>query len=658
VVGGRGGHGYGGDVMAMDDRVLAQLRELLKTCSADIVGVGGSRGTGFFVDDGLLLTCAHVIKGSPGDEVQVRPFGRSVRQGWIHDVRPGNDLDLALVDVAPGEGEDPQPAVALDDRLNDATKYYAVGYPKEGLLGATGLEEIPYQGHRKYGDHGTVDLLVLEAGGALIGSGLSGGPILSTETGAVAALVQYAQDTEKDSGGAAIPIERAAREFKEIQALILDPPVATRRWRDALGRQAWEALGKKWGWRRSHDIVLAGTRHAWKVRVDSEDGLSEQLTVRNLPDEVAEALFEWAQRRRPRRDEEVKLLGRLLAAAVFPDAIAAHIWRERQVDELRVRLRVEGDSDLFDIPWEFVTVQTQSGDKFSSSEKGLGLVRIAPHADPDSVDRRPAPGEAGVLAAVIQPTEWQSRMPRFTSPGKTVAWPKENVILSQLRDSVKSSSGFRFLSDNGEPLANPTKGRFEEALQMCRERGAPPEIVHYIGFGHVGSDGAKLAFSDDEGDVDWADVSDFLEMVADSGARVLVVEFALPPFDLELEPVSPRGFLPALANRLNAVVFTRFPVHPRQFKTFNTALYDELGNGHSIETAVQTARWRLYRTPSLDDVAAFGWFTLVTGPGADMRILPLREGLIEGGPKQPAAVQSAPVQAKPDDRYETFSREG
>jgi hypothetical protein len=467
-------------------------------------------------------------------------------------------------------------------------------------------------------------LLVLEAGGPLITSGLSGGALLSTETGAVVAIAQYAQDTDKDSGGAAIPIERAGREFDEVRRLVGDPPTATRRWRDTLGQPAWEALGKKWGWRRSHDVVLEGGRSAWQVWIDPDDADRQELTVRNLPDEVSEALFQWAQRRRPRREGEVKLLARLLAAAVFPDPVAARIWRDRQADELRVRLRIPGESELFDVPWEFVTVQSKPGEQYGTAEKGLALVRTAPHVTPAEVSTGPATGEAGVLAAVVQPAEWQARMPSFVYSGKTVSWPTEGGLIGSLHETVENVPGFRFLLKDDEPLADPTRWDFETALEQPTPDGVSLEIVHYIGFGHVENGEAQLAFSDSYGDVEWAPVSDFLRRVAASGARMLVVECALPRFDMELEPISPRAFLPALSNRLNAVVVTRFPVHPRQFQVFNTALYRELGHGRSVEAAVHMARWQLYRSPSLDDAAGFGWFTLITGPQADMRLLPAK----------------------------------
>jgi len=585
----------------------------------------------------------------------VRPFGAQNRTGEIRDIRPELNVDLALVEVEGDDGDEPQPAVVVHPQLDHDVVYVAAGYPKAEFGGKSGLEVIAYDGHRRLDADSTTDiLLVLEAGGAVIGSGLSGGALLNTMTGAVAAVVQWTKVPDEDSGGAGIPIQLAVKEFPEIEELITDPPTAARRWRDALGDNRWQALGHALQWRRSFDVVVCGTRGAWKVWVEPDDGTHEEITARNLPNEVSESLFQWAERRRPRRDDEVKMLGRLLGAAVLPEAVSARMRGDRLADELRVRLRVEGDSDLFDVPWEFVT---DAKERHIAAEEGLGLVRVAEHASLEKVDVLPAPGEVGVLGAAVQPPAWQERMPSFVYSGKSVDWPPEHKIVQRLQEMVDAASGFRFLTIDGAPLENPTLYQFGMALSRPPPAGVTLEVVHYIGFGHVENGVSKLGFSDEEGDVEWSPMSDVLAKVAASGARVLVVELALPRFDMELEPVSPRAFLPALDNRINAVVFTRFPVHPRQFQTFNDAFYRELGAGSAIEVAVHQARRQLKGTPSLSDAAGFGWFTLVTGPRADLALRPMHVEIPGEGPKQAIArPEGAAGEAAARDTRETFGR--
>lgn len=647
--------------MPLSADTLATLRELLKSCSAQVVGVDESRGTGFFVKDRLLLTCAHVANGSVGDAIKVKPFGRPERGGTIRDIRTEKTIDLALVDVDAVDGDEPsQPAVLLDRRVSDGVDYYAIGYPTDALGGPAGLEEIRYKGHsQRDSDTRAPTSLVLEAGGPLIVSGLSGGALLNTETGAVVAAVQYARDTTEDSGGGGIVIARAAEAFHEIRELLDEPPLGARRWRDTLGRENWKALGKAWAWRRSYDVVVSGNARGWQVGLASDADSRQEITVRdllNLPDDVSEALFSWAQLRRVRQEDEVRLLGRLLAAAVFPAHVGSMIWRDRAATEMRVRLHVDADSTLFDVPWEFVAVPTDDGEKHVAASRGMEFVRVAPHSSPGKVSTLAGAGEAGVLGVVMQPPDWQNRMPRFTQSGSITEWPKEQEIMRRLRESIAGANGFRFLPVEAAPLENPDWVTFINALEMERPSGVALEVVHYVGFGRLEGDREELAFSDGEGDADWFPVSEVCAKVAHSGARLFVVEFELPRADMQLLTIGPRAFLAALSNRVNALVLTRFPVHPRQFGIFNGALYRELGEGATIEAAVNQARREVSERKSLGDAAAFGWFTLVTGPQADTRLLPAQPPGVRGIKQESTPGEPQPAVAATDRPVETFVR--
>ena len=105
-------------------------------------------------------------------------------------------------------------------------------------------------------------------------------------------------------------------------------------------------------------------------------------------------------------------------------------------------------------PWEFVT---DAKDRHIATEEGLGLVRVAEHASPEKVDILPAPGEVGVLGAVVQPPAWQEKMPSFVYSGKSVDWPVEHKIVERLQEMVDRASGFRFLTTDGVP--SRTRGR-------------------------------------------------------------------------------------------------------------------------------------------------------------------------------------------------------
>jgi S1-C subfamily serine protease len=255
--------------MPLDAQRLGQVRELLPHCTARILTGGGKAyGSGFFIDDGLLLTCGHVVKGKQrDDEVEVAPFMRPSRPGKVSEIVEGQEeFDLALIEVEAHEDEDPFPAVALDKAMGDHIDYYAAGFPKNPIGGQVGFEEIVFRAHRsRVGE--TANMLLFEAGQAAVTRGLSGGPVMHSETGAVVALVQYSNNPTGDSGGGAIPITRAAQHFERVKrALDPDlPPVAAARWRDALGREYWEGLGKPWDAGRWIDLVIGGDSRCWKV---------------------------------------------------------------------------------------------------------------------------------------------------------------------------------------------------------------------------------------------------------------------------------------------------------------------------------------------------------------------------------------------------------
>jgi Trypsin-like peptidase domain len=584
--------------MPVSPQRLEELRELLKDCSAELVAENGARGSGFFVDECHVLTCAHVVKGKDA-QVKVKPYEREERGGTVVEFEGGVDVDLALVKVDRLPGEPPRPAVVLDDHLDDNVTYYAVGWPKGDILGAEGIEELRYNGHKK-GD----SLLILDAGQANVTEGLSGGAVLSSVTGAVVALVQYSKERDNNLGGGAIPVARAAECFDRIRSVVEKPPLVTRRWKAGLGLDGWNALKKPAGWHTAIDITVEGDRKSWSVRTD--DG--QAVPVPNLPGRVSDALFYWAQRRQIQAKDDVKLLGQLLAGAVFPAEVAAQLAGNQDADDLRVRLRV-ADEDLFDVPWEFVTLDSEN-DVHVAAAQNLRFVRVESHPDSEQVDLLPREqGDAGVLALAVQPETWQERMKKFGRLMET-RWPGPGAIAKQLRTAADPAKHLTL-----EVMENPRPAGVQQKLEETR-----PEVVHYVGFGRCEGE-AQLAFTDADGDVAWKSAAEVFDWVAKSGARVLVVQFLPPPLGERSEPVASRSFKGALAKRVNAVVLTRFPMLLGHLNSFNKVFYTELGEGRSIETAVQRARCDVHVNEYDNDAGAFGSFTLITGELAGMQLV-------------------------------------
>jgi hypothetical protein len=621
---------------------LEGIRKILPACCAHVRGTGGkAQGSGFFIDEELLLTCAHVVVGNEKDQVDVEPIGRPSRKGTILKVLGEKTVDLALVEVKRLDGEEPQDAAVIDGALDDNIDYYAVGFPVEPMAGSSaGYQEIAYKGNAHI-TGSTPALLILQAGGALVSPGMSGGAVLNARSGAVAAIVQYRQDRQIPSGGGAIPIARASELLPEVRECLDKPPVATKRWRDELGEDAWRALGKSWGWRDELNIRIEGTPSCWKIGVNGATPLS--LTGAGLPENVSEALFHWAQRRRVRRREDVRLLGRLLAAALFPDSVLARVKRGANNDQMLVRLWFEGESVLFDVPWEFASVEIGGKDRHLAVDPQMGLVRVGAHPNEDKVQIAAMADNGAVLGIVVQPEMWAPYMPKLLTSGPPEEWPSLKKLKEKLGEAI-DKAGKRVVESQEVPRLrallqeNPTAPEVKHALAT-----ASFDIVHYVGFGHVDHGTPSIAFVDDDGMLVWRDVNEVFGWVADADARLLVVELLLPSMVAELEPIPPRAFLSALSDRINAVVYTRLPVHPKLSNSFNNAFYYALGEGRSVEAAMQYARRALHDGQVAGDAASFGWFSLLTGPKADTQLLKTGVGVqaearssVPHGPSQPS----------------------
>lgn len=177
------------------------LRELLRELTVSVVVDGHPTGTAFFVDEGLLLTCEHVVDGR--DECEVVPLGREPRRAVVVE-RVGDAVDAALLAVEPHPDEPPQACVALDDVLRSGPHLLA-GFPRE--LGAeTGLEIIDTPAHPRDAVDGA-PLALQIAPDTVVTGGMSGGPVVDLQTGAVVGIVRVAHHHGGSFGGGAVPIE-------------------------------------------------------------------------------------------------------------------------------------------------------------------------------------------------------------------------------------------------------------------------------------------------------------------------------------------------------------------------------------------------------------------------------------------------------------------
>jgi len=593
-------------VAALTGDLVAGLVSRLEACTALIqTGDGRSNGAGFFVDASLLLTCAHVV--GPGDTVEVTPYMRPTRSGRVKELRKVAEGDVALVEVS-GHADDPGalPAALLDLHADEGD-YHAIGFPDDPVA-ERGLETIRYVGHPSKSPE-TGKLLTIKLEGKQVNYGMSGGAVLNDQTGAVVAIVQYSKGTETVLGGGAIPISFVAQAFPEIADRVKAPPAAAQGWRKAVPDAVWAELGRSWpSFAPTFDIRVDGDLSKWLVGLETEGEPLQAVTVRDLGEEVAEVLFQWAAARRLRGQGEVNLLGRLLGGALLPETLATRLGDAQKADGLHVRLRVDPKNALADVPWELATPP--------GSEDGLGaertfrFSRVAPELGAASSSVAPRTTTVPVMALVVQPAAYH--YPDVFHEGAVYEWPKTvKEVCNRLRGAILAPF-------SASVWENPTPAAIDADLGDAK--AGPVDVFHYIGVGRVLESKAELALFDGDDRFTWTPVEKVGDWIAQSGARVAIIELTPPPVGLDFETMPPTAAVAAMPPSVEAVVATRVPVHARQFAPFNDRLYACLANGDSIEAAVQAARRELQTNHPLGDYAGFAWFTLYTSDQAGLQL--------------------------------------
>ena len=157
------------------------LYELLQLCTAKIgIANDSSRGTGFFVANRRLITCAHILKGHDCSKITVTWQGqisKTVKVIRIYQ-RP---IDLALLSIDFSPQADP-PCVLLDDSVTPFDRLYAYGYSDHFPDGSSVAV-------RCEGNVSENNLTLIKVQSGQIRPGHSGAPALNNKTGKVCGLV-------------------------------------------------------------------------------------------------------------------------------------------------------------------------------------------------------------------------------------------------------------------------------------------------------------------------------------------------------------------------------------------------------------------------------------------------------------------------------------
>ena len=591
--------------MGLSKDMIEKLEKLVPATTALVSIDRQPAGTAFFISQDLLLTCGHVVETGT---VTIQPYGRKSRPA---EVEGRADPDLALLRSAPVDGE-PSPCVVLGKGL-DSYDCLVAGYPH--LDGAAPGCEVRKSGVHPRTDPATGDdrLLVLDPG-QNITWGMSGGPVISTGSGTVIAIVRSSKDPKDALGGGAIPVSLAAESFPQVREALDGETPAMIPWRNALGQDKWQLLGRPWRIEKRLDLWVSGDRAHWKVRIDYGEGRSFPHKGPRLGTGVSKAIFYWAQRRHARAPDDVQLLSQLLARALFPNPMPAKLAELRDADSLLVCLHVEPPgNDLADIAWELAADPfSDKPDQYLAAHPQFRFTRtLAGGGRPASPPEPKPPSSIRVLTVVAQPKTWVHE--DIPGPhGGHHPWPAASAMRAHLQAGIQNA-GLAVTS-----LERPSPNRVQEAL-----KAEPCDVLHYMGTGTREPDAsAHIVFGGDEDsdEVLWPDVRTILDFASSAGVRLVVLELMLPPENADLQQLTCSAFGDVVKDGVTAVVLTNLPVYPTQCELFNEKFYRFLSQGSSIEHAVQEARRALKDDQPAADAAGFGWFTVLTGRQTSIRL--------------------------------------
>jgi HEAT repeat protein/energy-coupling factor transporter ATP-binding protein EcfA2 len=181
------------------------LRSVVKIA---IQGSNTHLGTGFFVNDRLILTCAHVIESRKDQELVAtdpsQPLSLPVE--IFYESKDIEKLDLAILQLKEDQiwHGDTLP-LGSDYVLND--DLYTFGYPGEKPMGDSGSFNV-------IGKDGE-GLLKFKAG--LVTSGFSGSPLWNLRTQRVCGMILITLHDRIAIGGRALPIDKAWEVLPELK---------------------------------------------------------------------------------------------------------------------------------------------------------------------------------------------------------------------------------------------------------------------------------------------------------------------------------------------------------------------------------------------------------------------------------------------------------
>ena len=586
----------------------AELSDLLHQCVVK-VATRSDQGTGFLVRTDLVLTCRHVVQGvALGDAVAVTDYlGKPLTATLLATYPADTDLpeqasdrwpDLAVLKVTDA-GE--LPAVILTEDVASGAKVLVGCYP--------GKTQIEYQTlSYDVGPSANLDKAghrYLQLKAESVDPGLSGAPVL-TPDGFVCGYVRLTRREGTPLGGWVVPVADVLALAPDVKKAFQEPGPAAYAWVNLLKAVHLKTHGGRdeTGRRLDAEQTPAATvdlelvrrnpppAHVseWEVKAVGS-GVPHVVGTADLGDGVLEAVDHWSRRHTIDSKEHVRLLGQVLNRALMPQALADLVEEQCNGKTPLLRLRVDEKNDLAQIPWEYACGAKEHG---LATDPRLNFSRF--------VDREATPMVVGKEARVLVVVNRLDRQ---------LAQEPERQLVDSLRMILDKET---LLHARVKVALN-----FDDFSDRLRREpwddNEPWDLVHYIG---SFCDNGKLSFRDFGSGKVGVDLTTVANVLGESGARVVVLQ------QYEQGPetvVDSNELLGLLDGSVRALVLAEHAQTPQHVTTFNSAFYEELGKGQSVEEAVQRGRRRLKDNPPNSDYTAFGSVSVTTTRTGDVRLL-------------------------------------
>lgn len=163
-------------------------------------------GTGFWVGQSTIMTCAHVIKEAYINKGVITAFWNDVRFS-LRVAEILDDVDLSLLEVSEENFNSDHHCVFLDEHFAVGDQVYGYGYSRDYESGESftaeveGISETPY---------------LIKLKNSHIVPGFSGAPLLNMRTGGVCGIIRKTRDRSFDLGGRATPTVIAYSSFRNL----------------------------------------------------------------------------------------------------------------------------------------------------------------------------------------------------------------------------------------------------------------------------------------------------------------------------------------------------------------------------------------------------------------------------------------------------------